>query len=753
MIDHPQWITWRPVPRPDGKVDKIPIDPRTGELSNAQDPTTWMSHAAAVDTGHPVGFVFTADDPFFFLDLDACALPDRSGWRPDALAATERFPGAMVELSHSGKGLHVFGSYRDAPQHGTRCRELGAELYTSGRFVALGSNARGDALVDCTEALRAFASRYFPPPAANDATDWTTEPCEGWTGPTDDADLIRRARQATSKFSEAATFEALWTRDEGALSIAFPDPQRPFDESAADAALARHFAFWTGRNCERIQQLMLESSLVRGKWDRSDYLRGTILFSVARTARVYDRVESTDEDTRSGYQFLTIEGQRELFAGCIYVTQLHSVCTPDGRTLSPNQFNSVFPSYEFARDDSGKGTTRKPWEAFVESLALRCPIADEPCFEPQSPWDEVIERDGVRYANTYRPITTARQQGDATPFLAHVERLLPVQRDRDILLAYMAAIVQFKGTKFQWCPLIQGVEGNGKTLLTRVVANAIGSKHTHMAQAHDISSKFNSWLMSTVFVGIEDVYAPSDRGAVLEVLKPMITGGDRIGIQAKGVDQTTAAICCNFMLNSNHRDALRKTSNDRRFAVFYTAQQRFEDLTRTGMGGEYFPKLYKWLDADGYAIVHYFLDTYDIPDELNPAKGCQRAPVTSTTDQAVEAGMDWLAQLILVAMDEDQPGFADGWVSRGMLSAMLDARGVRVSINKQREALEELGFQPHPGLTMHGRARRTSNPVLPDDRKAELWVRSDHPSTNCLKSAIVAQMYSTAQKQAMQRDY
>ena len=177
----------------------------------------------------------------------------------------------------------------------------------------------------------------------------------------------------------------------------------------------------------------------------------------------------------------------------------------------------------------------------------------------------------------------------------------------------MAACVQHQGVKFQWAPLLQGTEGNGKTLFTRCVAAAVGRRYTHYPKAMDIDNKFNGWLMDKVFIGVEDIFVPDHRREVLETLKPMITGGDGLEIQLKGVDQITADVCANFMLNSNHKDAIRKTRNDRRFAVFFTAQQSAEDLARDGMAGDYFPNLYEWLRGGGYAAIAYFLSTYDIP--------------------------------------------------------------------------------------------------------------------------------------------
>src|SRR3546814_19247025 len=63
---------------------------------------------------------------------------------------------------------------------------------------------------------------------------------------------------------------------------------------------------------------------------------------------------------------------------------------------------------------------------------------------------------------------------------------------------------------------------------------------------------------------------------------------DRVEIQRKGVDQFTADNRANFILTSNRRDAINKTANDRRYAVFFTAQQSAEDKTRDGLTDAYF---------------------------------------------------------------------------------------------------------------------------------------------------------------------
>ncbi len=736
-----RWIHWRLEDRPgEPKPAKVPFDYQAGKRIDPHDPAGWMTHGDATATDRPLGFVFVETDGYFFLDIDACLVD--GAWTDYAVRLVNRFDGALVETSHSGDGLHVVGRYSGiCPAHGTRNRETHSELYTDRRFMAIGSQQRGDPETDCTSALAVLAAQYFPALDPGTPSAWTSGPREDWTGPTDDDELIRKACASggtAARFGKTASFAQLWTADEAALEEAFPHPGRPWNGNEADAALARHLAFWTGCDCDRIERLMRQSGLLREKWDiHGSYMQLTVLFAVGKTTNVYDRVApETNEAERPGYQFMALPDQAKLFAGHIYVTSRNRVMNPRGQLLNQQQFNAVVPTHDFARDVAGQVTTRKPWEAFTESMGFNCPIADEPCFDPTTGWESVIERGGVTYANTYREIETPRKPGDASRFLGQLSKLLPNELDQRIMLAYMAAVVQHKGVKFQWCPLVQGVEGNGKTLLTSVLFAAIGDRYSHTPRAHDLDSKFNSWLMGKIIVGIEDIYVPSGRQEVLEVLKPMISNSSA-GIRAMNADEETAQICCNFMINSNHRDAIAKTENDRRFAVFFTAQQCAADLARDGMDGDYFPSIYKWLRSDGFAIVHDFLATYAIPDELNPALG-HRAPRTSTHVETIAAGLSPLAQEISDIIAEGRPGYRSNWVSRTMLKRDLD-RG-RGSVRTHQKILEQLGYIRHPALK-----DRTNNAVSPDGVRADLYVVAGSLEAQIESATVVAERYERAQ--------
>lgn len=768
MRAYNQWLVYKLVPREDGKTDKLPLDYRTGRLPPRGEggAAIWTDHdtaqrvAAQLGAGHGVGFSFAASDPYFFLDLDKCLQSDGM-WSPLAQQLVAAFPGAYVEVSQSGRGLHIIGR-GTPPPHACKNTTYGLELYHTDRFVALtGYGAQGDPDADCSHVLPWLVTHYFPPAAGDGAlVDWTDSPVAEWHGPTDDAELIRRAmqsRSAASAFGNRASFADLWTGDERALAQAFPDSERAWDESSADAALAQHLAFWTGKNCERIQALMWQSALVRDKWEREDYLPRTISKAVSRQvdvlrdklAEVVQGVPATGGEALvpscrlvEGNTFLPPEEQMKLFTGCVYVSEAHKVLVPGGVLLKPDQFKVRFGGFSFVMDGGGERVVRDAWEAFTQSQVYRAPRADRACFEPSLPPAAMVETEGESMVNTYWPVATPRRVGDAKPFLDHLAKLLPDRHDRDVLLAYMSACVQHKGVKFQWAPLVQGVEGNGKSLLTRCVAFAIGERYTHFPKASQIAEKFNGWMAGRIFIGVEDVYVPESQREVLEELKPMITN-DKLEIERKGVDQVTMRVCCNFILTCNDKGAMRKSRNDRRLALFYTAQQEKEHLARDGMTDGYFQRLYAWLRAGGYEIVNELLHTHAIPDEYNPAHG-HIAPITSSTDEALAHGLGHVEQEILEAIERDEPGFRGGWVSSMAVDKLLERTGRARSIaqNKRRDLMLNLGFDYHPALTK-GRVNST---VLPDGGKPRLFVLRDSPLREILTPFDVAAAYASAQQ-------
>src|SRR3546814_14920575 len=98
--------------------------------------------------------------------------------------------------------------------------------------------------------------------------------------------------------------------------------------------------------------------------------------------------------------------------------------------------------------------------------------------------------------------------GDASPFPDRLAKMLPNDRDRLILTSYLAAIIQHKGFKFQWAPLIQGTEGNGKGVILKSMEYAVGKDYTHKPSAKELGasgSKFTCWIANKLLIIVDEI--------------------------------------------------------------------------------------------------------------------------------------------------------------------------------------------------------------------------------------------------------
>lgn len=738
-----------------GKYNKYPYDYINSCVFNAHDSKYWDTYenikaiSNLFGNEYGVAFVFTDEDPFFFVDLDNCLI--NNNWSEESLKICSYFPGAAIEISVSGKGLHIFGSYKSIPQH--KCDKHWGGFYHTKRFVALTENSIvGDCSLDFTDILQDFINNYIP---INEVTDiskgWTTEAVEGYGNAIEnDNDLINKALNTTNAsnvFGNKASFRDLWEFNQSKLALCFPDQtgKRPIDLSATDSALAQHLAFWTGNNCERIRNLMLQSNLIRDKWNRNDYLQRTILNAVSRQIDIYtynkpEVINPTLIEAKNSNAFVNSESQLQLFKGCFYVESLNKILTTDGELFDQERFKVKFGGNNFVMDSLNSKISGNAWEAFTQNKDYSFPKVFGVTFRPDLPFGTIIHADKRSYVNKYIDLETESVKGDVTIFLNHMQKLLPNERDRLILTSYMAAIVQYKGVKFRWAPLIQGVEGNGKTILSECVLKAVGDRYTHSPKASKLGKDFNAWMVDKVFYKVEDVYSQSLKYKIWEDLKPMIAGGSSLEIEGKGVDQISVNICGNFIFNSNHKDALPKTNNDRRLCMLFTAQQSVSDKIRDGMTDKYFHTLAKWLNEGGYSYVTYYLTHFNIPDEFNPAEVCNVAPTTSSTYDAIDASKSDLELQIEDIIASETMGMKNGWISTYMLlnNANLPEK---ISGKRLNYILKNMGYVRHPGL----KDGRTNGIVMPDGAVTRLYIKDDCEHQKLRKYESIVNSYMSDQ--------
>ena len=655
--------------------------------------------------GWGVGFVFTENDPLFFLDIDNCLVAGQ--WSPLAVSLSTTFAGCAIEVSQSGTGLHIFGSGKP-PAHSCRNQALGLEFYTSGRFVALtGINAVGDVLYDASPILPSLVQQYFPAGTASAESEWTTEPVAEWRGPVEDADLIRRAmnsKSTASAFGSRAAFSDLWLANEAALAVSYPDAVRPYDASAADAALAQHLAFWTGNNCERIKRIMLrpECCLLREKYEREDYLPRTITGAVSRQVDVCNdnyrldeakrRQEQIAENIRVGedsdtHPSSSVLTQDEMLARYVNVIEGKRVVDLEHprRIFALDEWKSAHKASRTEFEVEGRKLDGTPktksyensrlWEMSPDRLQV-----DTVTFRPGHK-AVTVDPDGKQAANTWRPTARTPATGDCSHFLQHVSYLFGSDSPR--FLDWLAHIEQQPGElpHSGWIH-VSPMQGTGRNWLASVLCRLWRG---HVAASFDLAGTlrtgFNGPLSQKMLAIVDEIDegGANARWENAEVLKTLVTSEHR-HVNPKYGHQRLEWNACRWLIFSNHTSALPLTERDRRFNVV-----RNENPP---MPSEYYGRLYKSLrDSEFIDSVAWMLKTRDI-SKFNPG---EHAVMNDAKRDLVGASRSEADELIadLVA---NHPADV---IANSTLGEMLTGQRLGKMTPHHRHALERAGVRPY----------------------------------------------------------
>ena len=272
LRERPQWVCWRAMPKPNGKITKIPLNPKSPDRkASSTNPNTWASYKQAGATYHRhqcdgIGFVFSPYDPYTGIDLDKCVGCEGilEPWAQGIVDAMDSY----TEWSPSGYGVHIIVRGELPPGRRRRGR---IEVYDQARFFTMTGRIYGDprpiALRDIE--LETFVEDILNDPDRDTESQIDTRKIKTYGtqsirsgAPLPDRDIITRMLSATN----GARLRALWCGDLSAYG----------SHSEADLALIANLAWWCQGDVDQVDRLFRQSGLYREKWDRADYRELTI---------------------------------------------------------------------------------------------------------------------------------------------------------------------------------------------------------------------------------------------------------------------------------------------------------------------------------------------------------------------------------------------------------------------------------------------------------------------------------------------
>lgn len=362
------------------------------------------------------------------------------------------------------------------------------------------------------------------------------------------------------------------------------------------------------------------------------------------------------------------------------------------------------------------------FETDAASYALnlvQIPTVKRPLYWPAMP--RFFSERGVDYVNSYyrdgvEPCAVIDADGQAVVdlFLEHLDHTFADERERQIVLDWMAHVYQREDRRVRWALLLWGIEGNGKSFFFQIMQLLLG-RNARVANTSVIARPFNDWIANTRLVGVEEIrIAGTNKYMILDQLKPMISN-DVLQIEPKGGKSYNAPNFANVMMMTNHQDAIPMGDNDRRYCVIFTRHTCKEELFEQHGGkaetADYFNRLFKETRRRADALARFLAD-YKISAAFDPDG---RAPETLGGAEMRDANVSEDRVLVEEAMED----YACDIIGSDIVDAtMLNERALMDAIEIPKAKafgfiMRDMGYRPIK-----------SRCVKIGGKKRYLWVRS-----------------------------
>jgi len=347
--------------------------------------------------------------------------------------------------------------------------------------------------------------------------------------------------------------------------------------------------------------------------------------TVVRDMVRYENPENTATPTwLTGYVYL--QDQEKFF-------KMHG-----GVAISAKAFDATYARNMMTKKERLEGKSspeHAPSHAALNRYEI--PSVFDVRYVPNQP--TIFDMNGVTYVNSFNeeslpeaPEKLTRFQREIVKrFTDHVDLLFTEERDRKLLLSFLAYIVKTNG-RSNWCPIIQGAEGDGKTTIAEAVSAALGGAiNCATVNGEAMAEKFTAWAEGKLFLAIEEVRLHGEnRFDVLNKMKPFITNAT-VPIRRMQRDTYNTLNTVNYMMFTNFKNAVPVNEEDSRYFAVFSKFQTQEDLQAfKDENPDYYANLAE-IKQHGDALRRFFLD-YELHEEFDPDR---RAPWSAAKKEMI----------------------------------------------------------------------------------------------------------------------
>ena len=299
--------------------------------------------------------------------------------------------------------------------------------------------------------------------------------------------------------------------------------------------------------------------------------------------------------------------------------------------------------------------------------------------------DIVFEIGGKKYINTYKPITIEATKGNLELWEELLDYLFPDLETKTHMEDFISAHVQHAGKKIRHAPLIVSPHQRiGKGRMFAAIRKILGEDNTAEIDLTRALNQSKDYLTNKQLVLIDELKSESnwaEAQKLLNTLKRNITEewhGSRFLYQ----DFKDVYSCTNYILFSNHTNALSINKNDERYWVV-----RCDVSPKQQIFYKHFSDWLKTPEAAQHLLWHYknreISETFDFDGH---------APRTIWSNQMSNEGKHPFIQRVIEDFDQNLMPFINDIVS--IVDVRIHYKNVgigKVRANEIHNALLEVG--------------------------------------------------------------
>lgn len=267
--------------------------------------------------------------------------------------------------------------------------------------------------------------------------------------------------------------------------------------------------------------------------------------------------------------------------------------------------------------------------------------------------NRILKYNNKLYLNSYSPNDLEPEQGDTSLLHELLDHYFQGQDQyKDHFLNWWAYQLQNPGEKIRHAIILHSTHfQTGKGSIWLAMKKTFGIQNAKEIDVQQAVDKGKSYLTNSQLVMIDEIQSAGKMDKKVELLNNLkrIITEENISSRQLYIDYKIIYSCTNYILLTNHKNALSLPPGEVRYWVYMCERKRKDN--------DFYKRYHKWLENGGAkAILFELTEDRIIPDSFE-AKGV--APETPFTKVMSEAGAHPLSQQVKTMFDEIQEPFTE----------------------------------------------------------------------------------------------